>query len=185
MHSHKSLHPSSAFTLCCRTVSVDIEKGLVLVIICLKTGEYLVSKGRKDINKSLKRTATREMLEETGFPAKLLPLAIPTLATTPTHHEVNPMPGAARYALAIEPIAVSQRVIDRNLMIMFWYAAQVDSTLQQKRDTQQEGEVFKSVWIPLVKVAETPSFDNDRQIAAEVVCAIQALQSEGPMGKST
>ena len=95
------------------------------------------------------------------------------------------MSGVARHALVTEPIAVSQRVMDENLKIIFWYAAQVDSTLQQKKGTQQEGEDFETVWIPTEKVTETLSFDDDRQIAAKVVSAIQVLRSKGPMGKPT
>ncbi len=175
MSSNKSLHFSSAFAISCGTVSVDIKKSLVLLILYRKTGEYLLPKGRKDINEDLKQTATRETFEETGFPVEVLPLAIPTLATTPTQVGTIEASSSAGRALVTEPIAVTQRVTNGNLKIIFWYAAQVDSTLQQKKGTQQEGEGFDTVWIPTERVMETLSFDDDRQIAAMVVSAIQAL----------
>ena len=158
---------------------------LILTILYRKTGECLLPKGRKDINETLERTAMRETFEETGFPVKLLPLPISTLATAPTHAQLTQMSDVARPALVTEPIAVTQRVTDGNLKIIFGYAAQVDSTLKQKKETQQEGEDFETVWVPAGKVKEFLSFYDDQQIAAKVVSAIQLLPSKRPMNESS
>ena len=178
MLSNKSLHFSSAFAISCGTVSVNTGKCLALVVLHRKTGEYLLPKGRKDVNETLEQTAIRETFEETGFPVKLLPVAIPTLATMPTQQRATKISSSVGRALVTEPIAVTQRMTNGILKIIFWYAAQVDSTLKQEKSTQQEGEDFDTVWLPIEKVTKTLSFDDDRQIAAKVVSAIPDLRSK-------
>ena len=63
---------------------------------------------------------------------------------------------------------------DGKLKVIFWFAAQVDSTLWQREGTQQEGEDFETDWVPMGKVTEVLTFDDDRQVAAKVLAAIQA-----------
>ena len=42
----------------------------------------------------------------------------------------------------------------------------------QGEGTQQEGEDFETVWVPIEKVTEVLTFDDDRQVAAKVLAAI-------------
>ena len=116
----------------------------------------------------------RETFEETGFPVTLLPLAIPTLATTPTRADTAETAIPAGGTLVTEPVPVTQRVTDGTLKIVFWYAAQVDSTVRRQEGTQQPGEDFDAVWVPAHAVAETLSFDHDRRVAVRVVAARRA-----------
>lgn len=82
-------------------------------------------------------------------------------------------------------MAVTQRVTDGDLKIIFWYAAHVDSTLKQEKDTQQGGEDFETIWVPAEKVIEKLSFYDDQQIATKVVSAIQLLPGKRPRGESS
>lgn len=159
--SNKSLHFSEQFAISCGTVSVDVRKQLLLAIIYRRTGEYLLPKGRKDVGERLEQTATRETFEETGYPVTLLQLDVPSLATQPKSELASEHGN--------EPIAVTQRTTaDQVLKIIFWYAAEVDSTTTKVENTQDENEDFETVWISFDEI-ERLSFKHDQEIAAKVI----------------
>lgn len=169
--TNKRLDFSDSFVISCGTVTVDVKRAQVLLIRWRKTGEYLLPKGRKNINESLDQAALRETYEETGIPVELLPVRMKTLATVPTttspalDEEVGPL---------TEPIAVAQRVTEGKLKIIFWYVARGDSTKARVEGTQQENEEFDTVWTPFDEVASILSFDDDRQIADLGISLAQA-----------
>lgn len=170
MPNDRSLHLSDEFVISCGTVTVDVERRKVLAVCCRKTGEVLLPIGRKDVGESLEDAALRETSEETGYTARLLPLPICTLATTPTH--ASREPGA--WSHVIEPVAVSQRITaDQVLKIIFWFAAEGDSTQMQQADTQEVDEDFEALWLPDTAVADTLSFGDDARIASAVLDAIR------------
>ncbi|KAK6002257.1 hypothetical protein QM012_001895 [Aureobasidium pullulans] len=116
--------------------------------------ETFLPKGRKDENECLKAAALRETYEETGYSATILPLKVPTHATSRTSdggHE--------------EPIAVTQRLRDGVLKIVFWYAATVDSHEVPAQGTQQEGEDFEPIWLDCTHALAALTFNDDREVA--------------------
>lgn len=159
---------SDRFAISCGTVSIDVKRSKVLLIRWRKTGEYMLPKGRKDLGETLEQTAERETFEETGIPVELLPVDIDTLATAPSSvEEVENRPKAV-----VEPIAVSQRLAQGVLKIIFWYVAAADSTSVRQEGTQQENEEFDTVWIDFNDVTSILSFDNDRRIAQAGIAAV-------------
>ncbi|KAK4063521.1 uncharacterized protein Triagg1_9398 [Trichoderma aggressivum f. europaeum] len=165
----KSLHFSDRFAISCGTVTIDITASKVLLIFWRKTGEYFLPKGRKDVGETLEETALRETFEETGMHAKLLPVAIDTLATIPSSLDVSAHPKSVT-----EPIAVAQRVTKGTLKIIFWFVASGDSTAAPEDRPQQENEDFDTHWVSFDQVDSTLSFDDDRRIARAGINAVQA-----------
>lgn len=174
MSSNKTLHFSNDFVISCGTVTVDTSNAKVLIIRVRKTGEYLLPKGRKDIGETLEQTAIRETFEETGFQVKLLPLPLKTRATLPSHIAVES--NRKTPILSTEPIAVTQRVTNRHLKIIYWYAATGHSTAKQQENTQQDGEDFDAVWAEENEVSQLLSFDDDRQIVERVLQEVHKLE---------
>ncbi|KAH0260473.1 hypothetical protein KCU91_g14603, partial [Aureobasidium melanogenum] len=118
------------------------------------SNEIFLPKGRKDENECLKAAALRETYEETGYSATILPLKVPTHVTNRTgdgEHE--------------EPIAVTQRIKDGVLKIIFWYAASVNSQEVPTQGTQQEGEDFEAVWMECTQALAALTFNDDREVA--------------------
>ncbi|KAK0482055.1 hypothetical protein EDD18DRAFT_1112698 [Armillaria luteobubalina] len=80
-------HSSEQFVLAAGAIAFLISKDKPLKV-CLvyykKRNEWLLAKGRKDEGEDLANTAVREVLEETGYACTLLPIALPTRATTPS-----------------------------------------------------------------------------------------------------
>jgi 8-oxo-dGTP pyrophosphatase MutT (NUDIX family) len=163
--SFRAFHPSDRFVISCGTVSLDITHRKVLLVRTRSTHEILLPKGRKDENECLKTAAARETYEETGYRATILPLKVPTRATNRT--------GDGEHT---EPIAITQRVTNGVLKIIFWYAASVDSQALPEQGTQQEGEDFDSLWMDCGQALAALTFADDREVAQ---LAIRAAFGEG------
>jgi len=168
---------SDEFVISCGTVTVDLKLRKVLLIRWNKTGEFLLPKGRKNTGETLYDAALRETFEETGYEPTLLPLPIPTLSTSATDDTTK---ADGVIPLVTEPIAVNQRLSgpSNQLKIIFWFAAQADSTLPKRTGTQQPDEDFDTLWIPMDEVERTLTFDLDRQIARKVIDASRHLHTD-------
>lgn len=150
----RAFHSSDRFVISCGTVPIDVTHRKVLLVRTRSTNEILLPKGRKDENECLKTAAARETYEETGYPATILPLKVPTRATNRT--------GDGEHT---EPIAITQRVTNGVLKIIFWYAASVDSQALPEQGTQQEGEDFESLWMDCKQALAALTFADDREVA--------------------
>ncbi|KFH44404.1 Diadenosine hexaphosphate hydrolase-like protein [Hapsidospora chrysogenum ATCC 11550] len=159
---------SDQFAISCGTVSIDVKRSKVLLIRWQRTGEHMLPKGRKDLSETLEQTAKRETFEETGIRIELLPVDINTLATMPSSVEVADRPKAV-----IEPIALSQRVTQGVLKVIFWYVALADSAIIRQEGTQQENEEFDTIWTDFDHVTSVLSFDDDRRIAQAAIAAVR------------
>lgn len=166
-----SLHNASNFVISCGTVTLDLQQSKALLIRwCNPDGgvELMLPKGRKNIGETLEDAALRETLEETGYEASLLPLPVPTLATsdeTPKHT-----------GLTTEPVSVTERYRGDVRKIIFWFAAQADSTLGPQERVMQDGEDFEAVWEDFSSVVEIVTHDTDRHVLMEVLRLVRLLQ---------
>ncbi|KAH0368129.1 hypothetical protein KCU65_g4109, partial [Aureobasidium melanogenum] len=158
--STKAFYPSDGFVISCGTVPLDLPHNRILLIRMRSTNEIFLPKGRKDENECLKAAALRETFEETGYSATILPLSVPT-------HATNRTGGGAHE----EPIAVTQRVKDGVLKIIFWFAASVDSREVPEQGTQQEGEDFEPIWLDCTHSLAALTFDDDREVAKLAISA--------------
>lgn len=156
----RSLHPASAFAISCGTVTLDVIQSKALLIRWRTNGDVMLPKGRKDIGETLEHAALRETWEETGYRASLLPLPISTQATSPQ--------GSLCVA---EPIFVTQRAKAGIQKIIFWFAAQADSTAPESQRERHEDEDFETVWTDLDKVEEVLTYDDDKVVARQVIDA--------------
>ncbi|KAI8722450.1 Nudix hydrolase domain-containing protein [Fusarium sp. LHS14.1] len=165
----RSLHFSDQFVISCGTVSLDVERSKVLLVRCRRRGEYMLPKGRKDVDESLEEAALRETYEESGIRVQLLPVDINSLATLPSSTKIEDPPRAIT-----EPIAVNQRVTRQGILkIIFWYVAAADSTTTPEEGTQQENEDFDTVWADFDNVGSILSFYEDLCIAEAAIAAVR------------
>jgi 8-oxo-dGTP pyrophosphatase MutT (NUDIX family) len=165
-----SLHHASNFAISCGTVTLDLQQSKALLIRWQNPDgglEMMLPKGRKNIGETLEDAALRETLEETGYAAFLLPLPVPTLATSD---------GTSMQShLTTEPVSVTERYRGDVRKTIFWFAAQADSTSSPQRGVVQEGEDFEAVWEHLSSVVELVTHDTDRQVLMEVLRLVELL----------
>ncbi|KAF0643033.1 hypothetical protein FPSE5266_10827 [Fusarium pseudograminearum] len=161
-----ALHLSDQFVISCGTVTLDVNRSKVLLIRWRKTNEIFLPKGRKDVNESLTDAAIRETFEETGVQPRILPARINTLATSQE----------STSGLFTEPIAVSHRMREGILKIIFWYIAESDSTQTPAKWTGQEDEDFDTIWEDYGNINSTITFAEDQRI---VWAAIDTVHRRG------
>jgi ADP-ribose pyrophosphatase YjhB (NUDIX family) len=165
-----SLHHASNFVISCGTVALDLQQSKALLIRWHNPNgeiELMLPKGRKNVGETLENTALRETLEETGYEASLLPLPIPTLATS---NETS-----KQSELTTEPVCVTERYRGDVRKIIFWFAAQADSTLSPQRRVMQESEDFEAMWEDFSSVGDLVTHDTDRKVLMEVLRLVELL----------
>ncbi|OBZ78423.1 hypothetical protein A0H81_02168 [Grifola frondosa] len=77
-------YSSSQFVFSAGAIPFVLDNGVpkkVVLVHNWKKDEWLLAKGRKDQGEELSATATREVLEETGYPCRLL--SVPRLPHVP------------------------------------------------------------------------------------------------------
>jgi len=191
MPSDRTVHFSHQCVLSCGTITLDLERSKVLLIRCRTNDEHLLPKGRKDVGETLEQAALRETYEETGHRVHLLPLSMPTLASSPAGSssppskakegsnltEDDPPPaelGPERWIECTEPIAIQQRITCRGKhKIIFWFTAQCDSAVPPDKHTQMPNEDFETVWTSVNAFHDILSYEDDRQIVSQVVKLVQ------------
>ena len=150
---------SSDFVISCGSVPMDLSKGLVLLLYYRPKGEYMLSKGRKNAGESLEAAAIRETFEESGFRCHLFKHQLHTNAQlSDTYHT--------------EAIAVQQRMTQGVRKLIFWFISEVDSSIEQKSDTQEEGEEFDVEWVRMEDAPSKCSFVDDRKIVEKALEAV-------------
>lgn len=171
--SFRAFHTSDHFVISCGTVPLDLTNKKILLVRTRSTNETFFPKGRKDENECLKTAALRETYEETGYLATILPLKVPTNVTNKS--------GRGEHT---EPIAITQRVTNGILKIIFWYAASVDSQVLPDQGTQQEGEDFELVCVDWSQASTALTFVDDGEIAHLAIHAASDVDSstEYPTG---
>lgn len=196
--SDRSLHFSDSFVISCGTVTLDLKARKVLLIRWRDKNEYLLPKGRKDVGETLEQAALRETYEETGYKARLLSLEISTLATSPASEsamtkailpdateagadtkQVTPEDNRSlgpRTVHCSEPIAIQQRLAEQgSRKIIFWFAAEGDSSQPPDLGTQLNYEDFEPVWVqidekdPETTLKTLVSYEDDRSIVAKLI----------------
>ena len=151
---------SDNFVLSSGIVTIDCNKGLVLLLYYRPKGEYLLPKGRKDIGESLQDAAIRETKEESGYNCQLLGHHLPTKTSYPATEPHT------------EPFAIQQRMNQGLRKIIFWYVAHVDSSDLPMGQSLEEGEDFEVRWVRQEVASETMSFIEDQKIVERALSAL-------------
>lgn len=175
--------PADTLVMSCGTVTMDLARGMVLLLWNKKLQIYQLPKGRRNIDESMLAAAIRETYEETGVSVTPLWLDIATRATpvadgpTPgknpqitNGHHSNEFLGACLYQ---DPQSTTSAV-----KAVFFFAATADSTAAPAAGTQEEWEKFDTCWVP---VAEIP---GKLFFKAEVSMVFKALEDVKKTGYS-
>ncbi|KAG4438952.1 hypothetical protein IFR05_005578 [Cadophora sp. M221] len=139
---------SDAFVISCGTITLDPAQAKMLLIRWKTNGEVFLPKGRKNIGEVPEDAAVRDLWRDRRARAT----------------------AKLDCGLSTEPVAFSQRtMLDGTLKLIFWFAAQGDSTAVHDKGTQEEGEDFNPIWIDLGSAVDTLTFNEDKEIANRVI----------------
>ncbi|KAK2590229.1 hypothetical protein QQS21_012090 [Conoideocrella luteorostrata] len=175
--------PSQSLMISCGCVLIDPLTRKIAILFDNSTSITQLPKGRKNIGEDIYAAALREAHEETGLSVQPLPLKIPTRAT-PTvtmMHLVNKSPEGCPEDVTstvenCEPVAVCHHVCSSTLAykLVFWYAAQADSTAVPAEGTMEAWEDFQLKWVDARDAAGRMSMAADGDVIEKVLSDMRA-----------
>ncbi|KAK4124900.1 hypothetical protein N657DRAFT_643661 [Parathielavia appendiculata] len=177
--------PASALGMSCGTVTIDPERGMLLVIWNDRLKLFQLPKGRRNINETMFSAALRETYEETGLHVTPVQLDVATRATPPRAHHSdtskkppniteghpsNEFVGACLYP---DPQSETEA-----LKIVYFFAATAQCTDARDAGTQEEWEKLDAKWIPLSEIWTTLRFEAEIQV---VIKTVEDMRKSGYM----
>ncbi|KAL4948181.1 hypothetical protein BDW69DRAFT_203734 [Aspergillus filifer] len=123
-------YTSEQFVESCGTVPFDSthKPTRVCLIQYLKTNEWLLPKGRRNIGESRREAALREDEEETGYKCRIYPITMPTRAPRPDDYD--DVPDEARPCVDLEePFMLTFRELsgEGGVKVIWWFVASVEA----------------------------------------------------------
>jgi len=151
-----------------------------------KTGDFVLPKGRKDVNETLEHAALRETFEETGYPCEPLPCTMFTRAPNPelyTGLEPHVEPECN------EPFTITFRTErDGSAKVIFWYLMRVVSNSTPRvQGTQMPNEDFESVFVDAreaVRKLTKPEYQGVAKLAVDLVENAMTMTDHRPIFNS-
>jgi 8-oxo-dGTP pyrophosphatase MutT (NUDIX family) len=166
---------SEKFVESCGAILFDLAN-LSDIKVCLvqhrHSGEWHFAKGRRNQEESRKDAAIREVMEETGFRCRLLPLTMPTRAT-PVHAHVDVPDKVHVYENLIEPFMCQIRTLKNGngTKIIWWFIAALEG------DAGKDKLPGEDQWLPTFKpwhdALNALTFQNDREMLQKALSLLQ------------
>ncbi|KAM5441606.1 hypothetical protein MferCBS31731_003287 [Microsporum ferrugineum] len=145
------------------------KEARVCLIQYLKTGESLLSKGRRNCGEPRQDAALREVREETGYRCHLYPVSMPTRAPAVT--DANDTPDQLRVHPGLtEPFMLSIREIgDSNIKLIWWYIAELEENVPKM---DGEGD-FMAEFLDCDEAMRRLTFQGDKDVLAKAVSLVK------------
>ncbi|KAK1980830.1 NUDIX domain-containing protein [Colletotrichum cereale] len=167
-----SQYPSEAFVESCGAIAFDLSKkpAEVCLLRYLATAEWLLAKGRRNCGESRHEAALREVLEETGFRCRLLPVNMVTRAPGPDEDTDAPDAATARRAIT-EPFMLTTRSLDggAGMKLIWWYVAAVEAGNGTKEGTEGGEAQFEASFFGCDEAVEMLTFESDRKVLRRAI----------------
>lgn len=149
----------------------------ICLLHLLQSDEYVLAKGRRNCQESTQQTAVRELMEETGYRCRLLPVTISTRA--PPAIETEQMADVPRTLSNItEPFFLQIRQSsENNVKLIWWYVAALDK--EHNEDSKEKEELnFKAQFYNYEEALEKLTFQADRDMIKKAIEIVQASYTD-------
>jgi 8-oxo-dGTP pyrophosphatase MutT (NUDIX family) len=167
---------SSAFVESCGAVLFDLSYSRVCLSQIIDRGEWVLAKGRCNINEPRKDAAYREVHEETGYPSVLLKVRMPTRATA--RDDPCDVPDRARVHDGLhEPFMCTIRELPpgEGVKIIWWFIA---FHVPELGDRGPGEKSFRSQWFEREEAIERLHFENDREVLRKAIEVVEVSMAE-------
>ncbi|KAI4138046.1 MAG: hypothetical protein L6R39_006991 [Caloplaca ligustica] len=156
-------YTSEAFVESAGAVLFRLSTREVCVLHLLKRDEYVLAKGRRNCGESRQDAAIREIMEETGFPSRLLHLDMSTRQTEQLGDE------ARFYTGICEPFTLQlRRLRQDHVKLIWWYIAAVNED-QLFNEDLQDREKYAVEFHSYTDVLEKLTFQMDRDMVTKAI----------------
>jgi 8-oxo-dGTP pyrophosphatase MutT (NUDIX family) len=171
------MHAAEKFVESAGTVLFRLSTREICILHLLDRDEYILPKGRRNLDESRRTTAIRETTEETGFRCRLLPVNLVSrlCPATGTEH----LPDVARlFEASCEPFAVqTRRVREDEIKMIWWYVAAVN---EGEPVDQHEDYNFVVELQTYDTALERLTFKDDRELVKKAITLVQSsIGSQG------
>ena len=170
-------YTSEAFVESVGAVLFHLSLQGVCVLHHLERNEYVLAKGRRNCGESRKDAAIRELMEETGYSCRLIPVDIYTRA--PRAGTMEQLSDEARaYLGESEPFTLQlRRLGEGDVKLIWWYIAAVNEAQSWNRELQ-EGERFAVEFYSYTEVLEKLTFQMDRDMVSRAIDIVDATYGQ-------
>ncbi|KAF2032569.1 NUDIX domain-containing protein [Setomelanomma holmii] len=161
-----SQYTSADFVESCGAILFDLSAKAnkkVCLVNHLNSNQWLLAKGRRNINETRKDAAIREVIEETGYRCHLLPLRLPTRACSAD--EPSDIPDEARVRTGVTELfmcTVRQLSVGKGVKIISWFVATLDEGAHEGKGVGEEK--FKAEFFACSEAVEKLYFETDREV---------------------
>jgi 8-oxo-dGTP pyrophosphatase MutT (NUDIX family) len=166
-------YSTPSFVESCGAILFDLSNPTphVCLIKIISENEHVLPKGRRNINESRKDAAVREIYEETGYRAKLLPVTMTTRATA----SIDPADVADEAKISegvTEPFMFTiKELANGGVKIIWWYVAVLNNEDERRGPGEMEVE---AEFFACREAVENLHFETDREVLRN---AIQIIES--------
>jgi 8-oxo-dGTP pyrophosphatase MutT (NUDIX family) len=167
-------YPSPSFVESCGAILFDLTHPAsprVCIGNLLSQNQYVLPKGRRNINESRKDAALREMYEETGYHCKLLPVTMATRATAPDD-DADVVDEARVHERVTEPFMCSIRELANagGVKIIWWFITVLDEEHKERGPGEQSMEAD---FFDCEEALEKLWYETDREIVRRAMDIVQ------------
>ena len=171
---------SSTFVESCGAVLFDLSNpSFKRVCLCniLDKNEWILAKGRRNINESRKDAALREIYEETGYRCKLLPVTMSTRATAADDPADVPDEPRVHDELT-EPFMCTVRELPNRtgVKIIWWFVAILDDA---NGGSGPGEEKFRPEFFECEEAVGKLWFKLDREILRKAIEIVEKTMARG------
>jgi 8-oxo-dGTP pyrophosphatase MutT (NUDIX family) len=161
---------SSEFVESCGAIIFDLSdlcSSRACVVKIVETGEYVLPKGRRNIQESRKDAALREAYEETGYRCELLPVRMAVRATA-VGDDPDVTDKARQHEGLMEPFMCTVRDLphDAGVKIIWWFIAVV-SDINGERGPGEN--TFKVEFFNCDEAVTKLHFETDREVLRRAI----------------
>jgi len=163
---------SEAFVESAGAVVFRLSTKQVCVIRMLANNEHLLPKGRRNLSETRQTAALREIVEETGYSCRILPVNIVT--RNPPAVETESLPDEPRlHVSACEPFALQVRhLAEGDVKLIWWYIAAVNEDEAFKSELQ-ERDKFAVEFYGYAEVVQRLTFQKDREMVQRAIDIVE------------
>jgi 8-oxo-dGTP pyrophosphatase MutT (NUDIX family) len=167
-------YPSPSFVESCGAILFDLTHPAtprICIANLLSQNQYVLPKGRRNINESRKDAALREMYEETGYRCKLLPVTMATRATAPDD-DADVVDEARVHERLTEPFMCTVRELANagGVKIIWWFIAVLDEEHGQRGPGERS---MKAEFFDWEEALEKLWYKTDREIVRRAMDILQ------------
>lgn len=165
------MYPGEKFVESAGTILFKLSTREICTLRAIKSDEYVLPKGRRNVGEARQVTAIRETMEETGIPCRLFPVNLMS-RVCPAIQEAD-LPDEPRFFEQVcEPIALQTRLFGQDeIKLIWWFVAAVN----EDEPVARHEDKFDVEFYRYDAALERLTFGDDREMVKKAIGLVKAV----------